>query len=134
MILTDKIAAYEALLNRKEELAKLTKQNNIEIERARAELSDVMIDEEVDKISFGGYNYSLGEKVCYSKKAGYDEELFDTLREDGLGDIIRETVNPRTLQAQMRELAEHNDGELPPQYKEMISEYKYWDVSRRKST
>ena len=133
MSLFDLLDRYNSLLARKEELAALTTENNKEIEVARAELANAMIDEEVEKITRNGYSFSVGEKVHYTKKGGVDEALYEALRDDGLGDIIRETVNPRTLQATMKELAERNDGELPEQYREFIAEYRFFDVGRRKA-
>lgn len=133
MSLFELLDRYNDLLARKEELAALTTENNKEIEVARAELANAMIDEEVEKITRNGYSFSVGEKVHYTKKGGVDEALYEALRDDGLGDIIRETVNPRTLQATMKELAERNEGELPEQYREFISEYRFFDVGRRKA-
>lgn len=133
MDLFDKLDKYNELLSKKEELAALTTENNKAIELARTELTNAMIDAEVDKLSRHGFNFTLGEKVQYSKVGGVDEELMEALRDDGLGDIIKETVNPKTLQATMRELAEQNGGELPEQYREMIREYRYFDVGRRKA-
>lgn len=132
MELKKKIEQYNALLERKEQLAAQSVENNKEIERVRRELADMMIDTEVDRISSGGFTFTLSEKVNFSKKGGVDELLFDTLREDGLGDIIKETVNPRTLQSALKEIAEQNDGELPPQYDGLVSVYRYMDVGRRK--
>ena len=132
MELKKKIEQYNALLERKEQLAAQSVENNKEIERVRRELADMMIDTEVDRISSGGFTFTLSEKVNFSKKGGVDEILFDTLREDGLGDIIKETVNPRTLESALKEIAEQNDGELPPQYDGLVSVYRYMDVGRRK--
>lgn len=132
MELKKKIEQYNALLERKEQLAAQSVENNKEIERVRRELADMMIDTEVDRISSGGFTFTLSEKVNFSQKGGVDEILFDTLREDGLGDIIKETVNPRTLQSALKEIAEQNDGELPPQYDGLVSVYRYMDVGRRK--
>lgn len=133
MAIIEKLEVYNALLTRKEELAALTVENNKAIERARLELTNAMIDEEVDKISRNGYSYTLSEKVQFSKKGGVDEALYETLRDDGLGDIIKERVDPRTLNATLKELAERNDGELPEQYRELVSVYRYMDVGRRKA-
>lgn len=132
MSLMDHLDAYNQLLARKDELAQLTTDNNKAIEKARLELTNAMIDEEVEKISRGGYSYTLTEKVQFSKRGGVDEELFETLRNDGLGDIIKEKVDPRTLNATLRELTERNDGELPEQYLDLVSVYRYMDVGRRK--
>lgn len=133
MELLQKIDDYNALLRRKEELSELTAQNNKDIEAARRSLADEMIDADVEKIVRDGFSFTLSEKVQYSKKGGVDGELFDALREDGLGDIIKEKVDPRTLQAALKEMAERNDGELPEQYRDLISVYRYMDVGRRKA-
>lgn len=130
---TELIRQYEALLDRKSELEEQVKENNKSIEEARRTLTEAMIDEEVDKLTTNGYSYTLGEKLCFSKKGGVDEELFETLRDDGLGDLIKETVNTRTLQSAMKDMAERNDGELPPQYDGLITVYRYMDVTRRKT-
>lgn len=133
MELMERIAAYNALLDRKAQLADETTENNKAIEHARRDLADLMIDAEIDRVSSGGYTFTLSEKTAFSKRGGADEQLFAVLREDGLGDIIRETVNPRTLQATLKEVAEQNDGELPPQYDGLVSVYRYMDVGRRKA-
>ena len=133
MELMERIAAYNALLDRKAQLADETTENNKAIEQARRDLADLMIDAEIDRVSSGGYTFTLSEKTAFSKRGGADEQLFAVLREDGLGDIIRETVNPRTLQATLKEVAEQNDGELPPQYDGRVSVYRYMDVGRRKA-
>lgn len=133
MELMERIEAYNALLDRKDELAQETTENNKEIEKARRELADLMIDAEIDRVTSGGYNFTLSEKVAFNKRGGADEQLFEVLREDGLGDIIKETVNARTLQAVLRDMAEQNDGELPPQYDGLVSVYRYMDVGRRRA-
>ena len=133
MELMERIEAYNALLDRKDKLAQETTENNKEIEKARRELADLMIDAEIDRVTSGGYNFTLSEKVAFNKRGGADEQLFEVLRADGLGDIIRETVNPRTLQATLKEVAAQNDGELPPQYDGLVSVYRYMEVGRRKA-
>ena len=127
-----KIDEYKALLDRKDELATLTKENNAAIEACRNELAELMIAEECTKVSRSGFTYSLTPKTRYSKKAGADEQLMDMLRAYGLGSLIKETVNANTLQGAMSELAAENDDQLPEEWSEVISEYSYMDVSKRK--
>ena len=91
-----------------------------------------MIEAETPKVSREGYGYSVTQKVKYTKAAGVDAELMEALRENGLGDIIRETVNAQTLQGAMSNLAEENDGELPEEFRMLIRVYEFYDVSRRK--
>lgn len=129
-----KIDDYKELLDRKDELAALTKENNVAVENCRNELAELMIAEECTKISRSGFTYSLTPKTKYSKKAGTDEQLMEMLRAYGLGDIIKETVNANTLQGAMSELAAENDDTLPEEWAEVISEYSYMDVSKRKES
>jgi hypothetical protein len=58
----------------------------------------------------------------------------EMLRAYGLGDIIKETVNANTLQGAMSELAAENDDTLPEEWAEVISEYSYMDISKRKES
>ena len=129
------IDRYKELLDRKDELADATKENNKAIEAARKELSQAMIDAEMPKVSRNGFLYSLQDKTKYSKKGDADEEaFFDLLEENGLGDIIKRTVNAQTLNGDMAGLVEENDGELPEDFEEYIKPYQYYDVAKRKET
>ena len=132
MSLMEQLDAYRALLDRKEQLAEATKENNRAIEAARDALASAMIDEETLQISREGYSYTLSPKTKYSKVAGQDEALKETLRSFGLGDLICETVNAQSLQGAMSALAEENDGELPEEFEELINVYTINDVTRRK--
>ncbi len=132
MDIMTKIDEYRALLDEKDRLKELTSDNNKLIERCRDELAQMMINEEVPKVSRSGYSYTLQEKTKYSKSAGADEELFSLLRAEGLGDLIKETVSPQTLQVTMSFLAEENGGDLPEEYGGLINVYSYFDVAKRK--
>ena len=71
----------------------------------------------------------------YSKKGDADEEaFFDLLEENGLGDIIKRTVNAQTLSGTMAQVAEENEGELPEEYEDFISVYQFYDIQKRKET
>ena len=133
-----KVDEYKELLDRKDQLEQDTKDNNKAIEQCKKELSQMMVDEECPKVSRNGFLYSLQEKTNYSKKAeetlqeaGID--FFDVLRNEGLGDIIKETVNPRTLSSTMGAYIEEH-GELSEELAECISIYEQLDVTKRKET
>lgn len=132
--ITAMVDDYAALLERKEELAEQVKVLNEEIEASRRRLTDAMVEEEIDGIDRNGVSWKLRNVTKYSKKAGADEELFELLRAEGLGDIIKETVNPQTLQGAMSELASNNDDELPEEFKECVNVFEFMDVSHRKIT
>lgn len=133
------IDEYAALLDRKENLAELTKENNANIDQCRQKLADMMALTETVKVSRNGFSYSLSEKIRYSKKGGKDDELFELLEQFGLGSIIKQTVNAQTLQGAMANLAAENcddDGEpqLPEEFDEVISVFEFFDVTRRRAT
>lgn len=139
MKLTEMLGQYEDLLDKKDQLAKDTKDNNAAIDKLKQEIADMMIDEDIPSQGYGDYVYSLQEKVKYSKRgeATLQEkglDFFDVLREQGLGDIIKETVNANTLQSTMSAIANENDGELPPELDEIVSSYETTDIARRKTT
>lgn len=141
------IDAYKELLDRKDELKELTTENNKKVMAARDQLAKAMIEAESPRISRGGFMYSLGEKVEYSKRGCNEDEFFDFLRDQGLGDIIKPTVNARTLNSTMKEVvgmyrdaaeAQADDPAdipsdwLPEAFSDYISAYAFYDVTKRK--
>ena len=132
MTLLEKVDELKALLDEKDALKAKTTENNKAVEACKKDLADMMLAEETTKVTRSGFSYSLQEKTRYSKKAGHDEELFELLRENGLGDIIKETVNAQTLQGAMSNLAAENGDELPEEFAEVINVYEYLDIQKRK--
>lgn len=135
-VLDQKIRQYKELLDRKDELAELTKENNAAKEQLEYEICQMMVDEEKPNTVVDGFTYALQQKTMYSKKseealaeAGID--FFDVLREQGLGDLIVEKVDPRTLNSSVSALAE--DGELPEELAECLNIYEKLALSKRKA-
>lgn len=62
------------------------------------------------------------------------EAARDALRANGLGDLIKETVNAQSLQGAMSNLAEENDDELPEEFEGCVNVYSFNDITRRKSS
>lgn len=138
MTLLEMIHEYQMLLEQKEILAETTKNTNQAIEDLKQEIAQQMIDDDCPKISSGGYTFSLSDKTIYSKKSEADLaaagiDFLDVLREQGLGDIIVETVNARTLQSTIKNLVEEQ-GELPEELSEVINAYETYDIVRRKES
>jgi hypothetical protein len=136
MALIDLIAKYQTLLATKEALAEQTKANNKAIEDMKQRITDQMIDDEVTSIGYAGYNFSLQTKTVYSKKSEADLQaaginFFGLLRENGLGDLIVERVDPRTLSASLKQIVEA-EGDLPEDIREAINVYETNDIGRRK--
>lgn len=142
--LDQKIREYKELLDRKEELENLTKENNAAKEKLEQDICKMMIDEEKPSTIVDGFNYSLSQKVMYSKKseedlAALEKEtglsFFDVLRDQGLGDIIKETVNPRTLQSTVAAMKEDlgEDQDLPEDLTQCLSIYEKLTITKRKA-
>ena len=136
MDLLEMVKHYQSLLETKDDLAEQTKANNAAIEAAKAEITQQMIDDECPRISTGGYCFSLTAKTSYTKRsdaelAGSGLDFLDTLREEGLGDIIVEKVDPRTLQSTVKAYIEEH-GDLSEGLEAIIRSYDYNDITRRK--
>lgn len=136
MTLLEMVKDYQELLRVKEDLAEQTKANNAAIEAAKKQITDQMVDEDCPRISTGGYCFSLTAKTSYTKRS--DEELaesgvdfLEALREEGLGDIIVEKVDARTLQSTMKAYVEEH-GELSEGLDAIVRSYEYNDITRRK--
>ncbi len=135
--LDDKVRAYKDLLDKKDELAELTKANNKELEELEQEIAQQMVDEEKPDTTVDGFKYSLQEKTIYSK-IGEDKlmekglDFFEVLREEGFGDLIVERVDSRTLNLAMNNLVEEI-GALPGDLAECLSVYSQLKVSKRKA-
>jgi len=132
--LTELLEKYQNLLEAKDEIAAAQKRNNYNIEKARDELVAEMLEQEIESVTYDGFSYTLTPKTRYSKKAGADDALFDLLRDHGLGDLIRETVNAQTLQGAMSEEAKANDGWLPEEWLGVINVFSFTDITKRKKS
>lgn len=128
------IDQYKELLDIKDQLADQTKENNKRLQEARDALTKAMIDAEMPKVSRNGFLYSLQDKTKYSKKACDNEEFFSVLEENGLGDLVKRTVDAQTLNSAMAAEAEKNDGILPEEYEDYINVYQFYDIAKRKET
>lgn len=138
MTLLEMVRNYQALLEEKDRLAECTKANNAAIEVAKNEIAQQMIDDDCPRISSGGYSFSLTPKTSYSKKSEADlaeagVDFFEVLREEGLGDIIKETVAAQTLQSTIKAYVEEH-GELSEALSQIVREYEFNDITRRKES
>lgn len=137
MTLDDKVREYKELLDKKDELAEQTKENNKALDDLEQEIAQMMVDEEKPDTTVDGFKYSLQEKTIYSK-IGEDKlmekelDFFEVLREEGFGDLIVERVDSRTLNSAMNNLVEEI-GVLPEDLAECLSVYSQLKISRRKA-
>ena len=135
--LDDKVREYKELLDKKDELAEQTKENNKKLDELEQEIAQQMVDEDKPDTTVDGFKYSLQEKTIYSK-IGEDKliekglNFFEILREEGFGDLIVERVDSRTLNSAMNNLVEEI-GKLPGDLAECLSVYSQLKISKRKA-
>lgn len=136
-LLDDKVREYQKVLVRKDELAEQTKENNALKDELEQQICQMMIDEDKPDTTVDGYKYSLKQETVYSK-LGEDKlmergiDFFELLREQGIGDIIVEKVDPRTLNSTCKGIVEEQ-GELPEELAEALNVYEKLGISRRKA-
>lgn len=138
MTLLELVREYQTLLERKDDLAEQTKQNNLAIEDMKAKIANQMVDDDCTQISTGGYSFSLANKTVYSKRSEKDLaeaglDFLEVLREEGLGDIIVEKVDPRTLSATLKAYVEEN-GALTEGLDSIVKVFETYDITRRKES
>lgn len=136
-ILDERVREYQKVLEEKDRLAEATKENNKLKEELEQEICQIMIDEDKPDTTVDGYKYSLKQETMYSKlsedklmEKGID--FFELLREQGIGDIIVERVDPRTLNSTCKGIVEEQ-GELPEDLADALSIYEKLGISRRKA-
>lgn len=137
MTLDEKVRFYKELLDKKDELAEQTKENNKKLDELEQEIAQQMVDEEKPDTTVDGFKYSLQEKTIYSK-IGEDKlmekglDFFEVLREEGFGELIVERVDTRTLNSAMNNLVEEI-GKLPEGLADCLNVYSQLKVSKRKA-
>lgn len=72
MELLEMLNEYQALLEKKDILAKQTKENNQDIKVMMGDIAQEMIDADVPEMAVGDYVFSLRDKTEYSKKSNAD--------------------------------------------------------------
>lgn len=133
MSIKEAAAAYEAARNEKERCDAALKEANKALDAASDKLAEAMLEEELASFKTEDATFSVVVKDYYRPDAARKPELYAALRENGLGGLVTETVNANTLSAAMREVAEDNGGELPPEYADLVKVYSKTTISRRKA-
>src|SRR5690606_19577634 len=120
------------LRERKEQLSELLKAVNAEIEEVDRQLSELMLAEEIQSFVRSGRMFYLKTETYASAVSDRKPELIEWLKANGLGDIVQETVHPRTLSAVVKELLEDED-ELPGELAELVNVFEKTTVGLRKA-
>jgi hypothetical protein len=122
-----------ALRGEKDDAEAILKKINSEIERTEYALAAAMLDSETPNFTHGGAQFILTTKTRASAVAGDKEPLYEALRENGLGDIIYETVNANTLSSTVKGLIEENGDALPGWLDGLVNVFEKTGVTVKKA-
>lgn len=140
--LAEKLDLLAELKGRKRELDEQVKENNALIRQTEQETVTHLLDmadaSGIDDptaftVTKDGRRYGVTSKHYFSIKAENKDVAHAALRDLGLGDLIVERVDHRTLTKTLQEIIEENDGELPEGYAAIpLSEHTEMKISDRK--
>lgn len=120
------------LKEKKKALDSEMKTINAEIEFTETELSDAMINEEMQNFSRAGTLFYLNTKTHASAIPEFKEALYNTLKIEGYGDMVYETVNANSLSAFVKEQILINEDKLPWWLDGLVHVYEKTTVGLRK--
>lgn len=128
--LADKL---KELRDKKQHLAEETKKNNAEIEETEYKLSLEMASSETQSFNRSGTLFYLCTKLYASVVKENKAELYETLKNEGYGSLITETVNANSLSAFVKEQMADNDDVLPDWLEGKVNVFDKVTIGIRKS-
>lgn len=121
-----KIAKYEELREKAEKAKEAMEEANKRRDMAEAEVITVILDKQQElgvtelRIGYEGRNYSVTMKEYYSIPKANRDGAYEQMRNLGMGDLIQERVDDRTLTKELEAVREGNDGEMPDEYGDLL--------------
>lgn len=137
-----KITAYEELRAEAEALKSQLDEMNKRRDAMEAEVISAILDAQEEtgvealRINHAGRNYSVTVKTYYSISKAQRDAAFEEMRNLGMGDLIQEKVDDRTLTKELEAAREEGGGELPEEYEgleEMLTQYTKTTLRRVKA-
>ena len=103
----------KAARDRKDGLKEQLKAAEAEVDGLDLALSDKMAEQEVERFSRNGSTFYLNSRLYASPAAGRKDDLMRTLKDNGYGSLVVETVNANTLASFVKEQKAANEDEVP---------------------
>ena len=110
----------------------MVKEVSAEIEQIDLALSDAMAEQEVERFSRNGSTFYLNTRLFASPAAGRKDEMMQTLKDNGYGSLVVETVNANTLASFVKEQKAANGDEVPQWLSDVVSVFEKVSVGVRK--
>lgn len=127
-IIADDLVRYR---DRKKEIEEALKEINALITETEEQLVSAMVEEEMQNFTRNGRQFILTNRTYANAKAGMMPAICDWMKGHELGDMVKESVHPQTLQAWVKEQIEEV-GALPEDLSELVNVYEKSGISIRK--
>ena len=127
-IVADDLVRYR---DQKKEIEEALKEINELITQTEEQLVAAMVAEEMQNFTRNGRQFILTNRTYANAKAGMMPAICDWMKGHELGDMVKESVHPQTLQAWVKEKMEEA-GALPEELSELVNVYEKSGISIRK--
>ena len=127
-IIADDLVRYR---DRKKEIEEALKEINELIAQTEEQLVNLMIEEEMQNFTRNGKQFILTNRTYANAKAGMMPAICEWMKDNGLADMVKESVHPQTLQAWVKEQLEEV-GALPEELEPLVNVYEKSGISIRK--
>lgn len=127
-IVADDLVRYR---DQKKEIEEALKEINELIAQTEEQLVNSMIEEEMQNFTRNGRQFILTSRTYANAKAGMMPKVCDWMKDNELGDMVKESIHPQTLQAWVKEQIEEV-GALPEELSELVNVYEKSGISIRK--
>ena len=120
------IQNYEDLREESEVMKSQLDEINRKRDAAEAAVISVILDTQEQtgvegmRVGYDGRNYSVTVKNYYTIPKPKRYAAFEQMRNLGMGDLIQERVDDRTLTKELEAVYEENGGALPPEYDSLL--------------
>ena len=119
------------LRDQKKKSEDMLKEINEMIAQTEEQLVAAMIEEEMQNFTRNGKQFILTSRTYANAKAGMMPAICDWMKDNALGDMVKESIHPQTLQAWVKEQIEEA-GALPEDLSELVNVYEKSGISIRK--
>ena len=119
------------LRDQKKKAEDALKEINERIAQTEEQLVAAMVAEEMQNFTRNGRQFVLTSRTYANAKAGMMPAICDWMKDNALGDMVKESIHPQTLQAWVKEQIEEA-GALPEDLSELVNVYEKSGISIRK--
>ena len=119
------------LRDQKKKSEDMLKEINEMIAQTEEQLVAAMVAEEMQNFTRNGRQFVLTSRTYANAKAGMMPAICDWMKGHELGDMVKESIHPQTLQAWVKEQIEEV-GALPEDLSELVNVYEKSGISIRK--